>query len=142
MKKREKKKQWWNHIEIEEDPEVKRLMPGIEVKWLITEDTVEGDSMASVNRCIFPPRSGHCKHLHKDGEEVCYIIKGCLSGGYTDENGENVETELKPGTAIFFKKGQVHWVNNSFDEQAEFISIYFGAPSFNKSGYVEIESGR
>ena len=134
------KKQTWHHSEIEEDPEVKRLMPGFEVKWLITEETVEGDTMASFNRCIFPPRSAHYKHTHTNSEEVVYVIKGRVVNGHTNDEGKDVEVVCGEGTATFAKKGQPHWTANPFDEPAEFVSCYFGAPSLEKSGYVDMRT--
>ncbi len=115
-------------------------MPGFEVKWMVTEDTVEGDTMAVMNRCVFPPRSYHYKHKHEYAEEIVYVIQGRVTNGHNDENGNNVEETCGAGTVTFVKKGQPHWTNNPFNEPAEFMSCYFGVSSLEKSGYVDMRT--
>jgi quercetin dioxygenase-like cupin family protein len=115
-------------------------MPGFEVKWLVTDKTVDEDTMAVMNRFIFPPRSFHYKHRHENAEEIVYVIRGRVTNGHTEENGEDVEEVCRPGTVTFVRKGEPHWTNNPFNEPAEFISCYFGVLNLEKSGYVDMRS--
>ena len=131
------KKQAWHYSEIPEDPAVKELMPGFEIEYMITGDTVEGNDLAVFGHCVFPPKSAHNKHQHMNAAECVYTIKGKVINGYTTENGD-VETVCPAGTVAFAQPGQIHWVVNPFDEPAEFVFAYFGCNSVNNSGYVDV----
>jgi oxalate decarboxylase/phosphoglucose isomerase-like protein (cupin superfamily) len=132
-----KKRPVWNYMEIPDDPEVLEIMPGFEIQYMITEDTVEDNDAAVFGHCIFPPKSGHYKHKHTNAPEVMYVIKGKLVTGVTTEEGD-VETVCGPGTASYVKKGQTTWCRNPFDEPVEFIFAYFGCSSLEKSGMVDM----
>lgn len=134
------KKQTWHYSEFPEDPEVTRLMPGFEIQYMITRDSVEDDTMTVFGHCVFPPRSNHYNHRHRDAEEVVYVIKGRVVNGSIDEKGNVGEKECGPGTATFVKKGQPHWTNNPFDEPAEFVFAYYGVPHIDDSGYEDLRT--
>jgi oxalate decarboxylase/phosphoglucose isomerase-like protein (cupin superfamily) len=135
------KKQVWHYGEFPEDPEASALMPGFEIQYMITKDHVENDTGAVFGHCMFPPRSSHYAHKHTATEEVVYVIKGKVVNGCVDEKGNRVETECGPGMATFVKKSQVHWTRNPYDEPCEFVFAYYGAPSLNDSGYVDLQKG-
>jgi oxalate decarboxylase/phosphoglucose isomerase-like protein (cupin superfamily) len=132
------KKQVWHFSEIEEDEETARLMPGFEIQYIITEDTVENNSNTVFGHCIFPPKSQHFPHRHMAATEVVYVISGRVVNGSVDENGVITETECKPGMATFVEKGQIHWTRNPYDEPAEFAFAYYGASSLANSDYVDL----
>lgn len=45
-----------------------------------------------------------------------------------------------PGTAICASRGQAHWHKNPFDEPCEFVGMYCGCSSLEKSGYVDMRT--
>lgn len=132
------KKQVWHYSEIKTDEETKRLMPGFEIQYIITDDHVEDNNKTVFGHCVFPPRSQHFPHKHLAAEEVVYVISGRVVNGAVDEDGNMVEHECGPGTATFVKQGQIHWTRNPYDEHAEFVYAYYGAPSLAKSEYVDL----
>lgn len=133
------KKQVWHFSEIGTDEETRRLMPGFEIQYIITDETVEDDNKAVFGHCVFPPRSQHFPHKHLAAEEVVYVIKGRVVNGSVDENGVGTEHECGPGVATFVKQGQIHWTRNPYDEPCEFVYAYYGAPSLSKSEYVDLK---
>ncbi|MGA2480722.1 MAG: cupin domain-containing protein [Spirochaetia bacterium] len=138
---RPKKKHAWHYTEIPEDPEVAEIMPGFEIEYMLTDRTVEGNDSGVLGHCIFPPRSGHHKHKHVHAPEAMYVIKGKLVIGVTTEEGD-VETVCPAGTALWVKKGQTTWCRNPFDEPTEFIFVYYGVPSLEASGEVDMRPPR
>lgn len=132
------KKQVWHYSEIKTDEETKRLMPGFEIQYIITEDTVEGNEDTVFGHCVFPPKSQHFPHKHLAAEEVVYVISGRVVNGSVDENGVITEHECGPGVATFVKRGQIHWTRNPYDEHCEFVYAYYGAPSLKASEYVDL----
>ena len=133
------KKNFWHYKECPEDPKVTELMPGFEIQYFITEDTVpDNDNMVFIHS-IFPKGGVHHKHKHMNSNEIAYLVKGrCIDGVTID--GKDVEQVIGPGTAVWASRGQVHWHRNPFDEPFEFIGVYSGAPSIEKSGYVDLRT--
>lgn len=131
-----KKKHVWNYSEIPNDAQTEELYPGIDVKFIITENNVEGNDSAVFAHCFFPPNSGHHKHRHTKAPEMMYVIKGRLIAGVTTEEGD-IETVLEPGKAIFVKKNQITWCRNPFDETVEFVSSYYGVGSHEESDEID-----
>jgi quercetin dioxygenase-like cupin family protein len=134
------KKGIWHYSEIPEDEEVAKLMPGFQIQYMITEDNCEGDTKAIFGHCVFPPRSQHFPHRHTTAEETVYVVSGRVVNGEVDEDGIVSETECRAGTATFVRQGRIHWTRNPYDEPAEFVFAYFGSPSLEKSGYVDLAS--
>ncbi|MCL5961531.1 MAG: cupin domain-containing protein [Chloroflexi bacterium] len=134
------KKPVWHYSEIPIDAEAAAMMPGMEIQYMITEDTVVGDSQTVFGHCVFPPRVRHSKHLHLKAEEVVYVVRGRVVNGFTNEKGEDIEVECGPGQACFAKRGQIHWTANPFDEPVEVVFGYFGCSSLAKSGYVDLRT--
>jgi len=133
------KKQVWHFSEIGTDEETRRLMPGFEIQYIITDETTEGNDKSVFGHCVFPPRSQHFPHKHLAAEEVVYVIKGRVVNGSVDEDGKMTEYECGPGMATFVKQGQIHWTRNPYDEPCEFVYAYYGAPSLQKSRYVDLK---
>ncbi|MGA2480723.1 MAG: cupin domain-containing protein [Spirochaetia bacterium] len=131
------KKQVWHYSEIETDEETRRLMPGFEIQYMITNENCYDDTMAVFGHCVFPPHSQHFPHRHQIAEEVVYVIRGQVVNGAVEENGRVVEYICGPGEATLAKKGQIHWTRNHFEELAEFVFSYYGTARLNESGYVD-----
>jgi len=130
------KKNFWHYKEIPQDPKVTELMPEFELQYVITEDTVPNNKTTLWNHSIFPAGAKHRKHKHMNADEVAYVVKGqCIAGVTID--GKDVEQVCGPGTAIWASRGQVHWHKNPFDEPCEFVGVYCGCSSLEKSGYVD-----
>ena len=133
------KKNFWHYKEIPQDAKVKELMPEFKLEYVITEDTVPNNSSLVWNHSIFPAGAMHHKHKHMNADEVAYVVKGqCIAGVTID--GKDVEMVCGPGTAIWAAKGQVHWHKNPFDEACEFVGVYCGCSSLEKSGYVDLRN--
>ena len=136
-----KKKQSWNWREIPDEPGLDKLMPGFEVQYIITSDTVEGNDNAIFGHAVFPPKASHDKHQHLNASEVAYTVKGKVVNGMTTPEGD-VETICTEGQATFVKKGEVHWTRNPYDEPAEVIFAYYGCKSREDSGYVDLRENQ
>src|ERR1700728_3051618 len=95
------RKQVWHYSEIETDDETQRLMPGFEVQYMITDETVRGNDEAVFGHCLFPPRTQHFAHKHLKAAEVVYVVKGRVVNGGVEEDGTIVEYECGVGMAIF-----------------------------------------
>ncbi|WP_426323214.1 cupin domain-containing protein [Microbacterium sp. E-13] len=132
------KKTVWHFDEIEEDEETARLMPGFEIQYIITDETTENNNETVFGHCVFPPNSQHFPHRHLAAAEVVYVISGRVVNGSVTEDGTISETECGPGMATFVPKRQIHWTRNPYDEPAEFVFAYYGAPSLEKSVYVDL----
>lgn len=132
------KKPVWQYGEFPEDPEVTRLMPGFEIQYMIDEDHVEHNERAVFGHCVFPPVSQHSPHRHTEADELVYVVSGRVVNGQVDEDGVATEYECPAGTATFVARGRIHWTRNPFDEPAEFVFAYYGAPSLDKSGLVDL----
>lgn len=133
------KKHFWHYKEIPKDPKVAELMPEIDLQYVITEDTVPDNNTVVWNHSIFPPGAQHHKHKHMNADEVAYVVKGrCIAGVTID--GKDYEQVCCEGTAIWAKRGQPHWHRNPFDEPCEFVGVYVGCSSLEKSGYVDLRT--
>ncbi len=134
------KKNFWHYKEVPEDPKVKELMPEFEIQYFITEDTVPNNDNMVFIHSIFPTGGAqHHRHKHMNANEIAYVVKGrCIAGVNID--GKDVEQVCGPGTAIWASRGQVHWHRNPFDEPCEFIGVYSGVASIEKSGYVDLRT--
>ena len=131
------KKYAWNYKEIPDDPGMDDLIPGFEIQYIITGDTVPDNDKAIFGHCVFPPRSAHYKHQHLNAIECVYTIRGKVINGFTTPDGD-VETVCEPGTVAYAPQGSVHWTRNPFDEEAEFVFAYYGCNSVDDSGYVDL----
>ncbi len=132
------KKQVLHFSEIGTDEETARLMPGFEIQYIVTDETVNNDCHSVFGHCVFPPKSQHFAHKHMVAEEVVYVIKGRVVNGSVDEQGVATEHECGPGVATFVKKGQIHWTRNPYDEPCEFVFAYYNTTSLHKSQYVDL----
>jgi len=100
---------------------------------LIDKDTVGAEDITFAY-CRFEAKTSvHKKHIHKDAEEVIYILSGRGMSGVGD-----TEMEMGQGDTMFIPRGAVHWFYNPFDEPVEMIFIYT-RPSLKSAGYKVVE---
>ena len=100
---------------------------------LIDKNTV-GVQDITFAYCRFEAKtSTHKKHIHKDAEEVIYILSGKGMSGLGDK-----EVEMVKGDTMFVPRGAIHWFYNPFEEPVEMIFIYT-RPSLKSAGYQIVE---
>jgi quercetin dioxygenase-like cupin family protein len=100
---------------------------------LVDEGTVGAEDITFAH-CRFEAKTSlHKKHVHKDAEEVIYILSGKGLSGL----GET-EVEMHQGDTMFVPRGAVHWFYNPFDEPVEMIFVYT-RPSLKSAGYQIVE---
>ncbi len=100
---------------------------------LVDKDTVGAEDITFAY-CKFEARtSSHKKHIHKDAEEVIYILSGKGISGVKD-----TEIEMKQGDTMFVPRGVVHWFYNPFSEPVEMVFSYTRS-SLKSAGYKVVE---
>lgn len=100
---------------------------------LVDKDTVGAEDITFAY-CKFEARTAtHKKHIHKDAEEVIYILSGKGISGLID-----TEVEMNPGETMFVPRGAVHWFYNPFDAPVEMLFVYT-RPSLQSAGYRVVE---
>lgn len=100
---------------------------------LVDKDTVGAEDITFAH-CTFEARTAtHKKHIHKDAEEVIYILSGKGISGLID-----TEVEMNPGETMFVPRGAVHWFYNPFDAPVEMLFVYT-RPSLQSAGYRVVE---
>jgi len=100
---------------------------------LVDKDTVGAEDITFAY-CKFEAEiSSHKKHIHKDAEEVIYILSGKGISGI----GET-EVEMSRGDTMFVPRGAVHWFYNPFAEPVEMLFIYT-RNSLKSAGYAVVE---
>jgi mannose-6-phosphate isomerase-like protein (cupin superfamily) len=100
---------------------------------LVDKDTMGAEDITFAYCKFDALTSSHKKHVHKDAEEVIYILSGKGMSGVIDK-----EVEMKKGDTMFVPRGAVHWFYNPFPEPVEMIFIYT-KPSLKSAGYEIIE---
>jgi quercetin dioxygenase-like cupin family protein len=100
---------------------------------LVDKDTVGAEDITFAY-CRFEAKtSTHKKHIHKDAEEVIYLLSGRGISGL-----DETEVEMAQGDTMFVPRGVVHWFYNPFDEPVEMIFVYT-RPSLKSAGYQIVE---
>ena len=100
---------------------------------LVDKDTVGAEDITFAYCRFEAETSSHKKHIHKDAEEVIYILSGRGISGVGD-----TEVEMKQGDTMFVPRGAVHWFYNPSPEPVEMIFVYT-RPSLKSAGYVIVE---
>jgi quercetin dioxygenase-like cupin family protein/multimeric flavodoxin WrbA len=96
---------------------------------LVDEYTVGAEDITFAYCKFDAGTSLHKKHIHKDAEEVIYILAGKGMSGIGD-----TEKEMSRGDTMYVPRGEVHWFHNPFDEPVEMLFIYT-RPSLKSAGY-------
>lgn len=100
---------------------------------LVDEKTVGAEDITFAY-CRFEAKTAtHKRHVHKDAEEVIYILSGKGISGVQD-----TEVEMRQGETMFVPRGAVHWFYNPFDEPVEMLFVYT-RPSLHSAGYKVVE---
>jgi uncharacterized RmlC-like cupin family protein len=76
-----------------------------------------------------PKIAYHKKHIHKDAEELMYVLSGRSISGVGDQ-----EFIKEKGDTVWVPRGVVHWGYNPFDEPVEFLFVYT-RPTLESAGY-------
>ena len=117
---------------VHEDDVKELALPGRHLRWLVT---AEGLDAKCSSACVVRIPAGQTvkpAHSHPNGEEVIYIIRG---SGRVFIDGE-VEA-VREGTAVLFRQGSVHMLQNSGEEEMKVICFY--APPSDLSTYKFFE---
>lgn len=100
---------------------------------LVDQKTVGAEDITFAY-CRFEAKtSAHKKHVHKDAEEVIYILSGKGISGVNES-----EVEMQQGETMFVPRGAVHWFYNPFDQPVEMLFVYT-RPSLHAAGYTIVE---
>jgi quercetin dioxygenase-like cupin family protein len=75
----------------------------MDVRWLLTRDTVGARSTRSFGITVFPPGSKHDIHRHPNAEEFEYLVSGHGIARVGD-----ADVELGPGEVVFVPKNDYH----------------------------------
>ena len=100
---------------------------------LVDKDTVGAEDITFAYCKFEAAISSHKKHIHKDAEEVIYILSGKGISGI----GET-EVEMSRGDTMLVPRGAVHWFYYPFDDPVEMIFVYT-KPSLKSAGYEIVE---
>ncbi len=100
---------------------------------LVDKDTVGAEDITFAYCKFEAGTSLHKKHIHRDAEEVIYILAGKGISGIGD-----TEKEMRRGDTMFVPRGEVHWFHNPFDEPVEMLFVYT-RPSLKSAGYEIVE---
>lgn len=100
---------------------------------LIDEKTVGAEDITFGHSKFEPHTSVHRKHIHREAEEIMYMLKGRGISGVNE-----TETEIGPGDTVWVPRAAVHWFYNPFDEPCEFIFIYT-RKSLKDAGYQMVK---
>ena len=100
---------------------------------LVDKDTVGAEDITFAFCRFEAMTSSHKKHVHKNAEEVIYILSGRGISGVGD-----TEVEMKQGDTMFVPRGAVHWFYNPFLEPVEMLFAYT-RPSLQSAGYRIVE---
>lgn len=104
------------------------------VKWLLSEETV-GCRSAVLYKAVIKAGAAHEKHLHRNADELVYIISGKGRHGQGNE-----EWDTEPGDSYYIPRGMVHWsYGTDPDDPVTLIGAWVGAGSLEDTGYEFIE---
>ncbi len=108
-------------------------LEGAERIVLVDEETV-GAKNITFAYCRFEAKTSyHKKHVHKNSEEVMYILSGKGFSGVGKK-----EFEIGAGDTIWIPRGEVHWAYNPFEEPLEMLFLYT-CPTLKAAGYEIVE---
>jgi quercetin dioxygenase-like cupin family protein len=96
---------------------------------LIDKDTVGAEDITFAYIKYETKMAFHKRHVHKDAEEIIYIVSG--KGMVGVGNDEFVAVK---GDTIWVPRGEIHWVYNPFDEPLENLFLYTRA-TLESAGY-------
>jgi mannose-6-phosphate isomerase-like protein (cupin superfamily) len=117
---------------IAEDSILALDLPGRQLRWLMTEETVGAKHCSMCMILVAPGETVRPAHSHPNGEEVIYIVQGAGKVMI-----EGVVEPVQAGTAVLFPQGKVHMLRNT--GAIEMKVICFFAPATNLENYKLFE---
>jgi uncharacterized cupin superfamily protein len=69
---------------------------------------------------LLPGRRASAPHLHKECEEIIYVMRGTL---FAIEGTEEISLEAGEAVCFYPHECQLHYVENRSEEEAEFLVI-------------------
>jgi len=92
-------------LKIVHESDVQEIqVPGRYLRWIADSHSLQPQFLTSCVMRVLPGETVKPAHSHPQGEELIYVISG---NGKVYVDGE-VEP-LKPGTAVLFQKGSIHY---------------------------------
>src|SRR5215831_15027895 len=98
-------------------------LPGRNLRWLVTPDSLNAKNMSVCMIRVPPGETVRPAHSHPNGEEVIHIIQG---SGRVMIDG--VVESVKQGCAVLFPQGAVHMLQNSGKEEMK-VACFFAPPT-------------
>jgi quercetin dioxygenase-like cupin family protein len=107
-------------------------LPGRQLRWLMTQDTVGAQHCSMCVIKVAPGETVRPAHSHPNGEEVIYIVQGAGKVMI-----EGVVEPVQAGSAVLFPQGKVHMLRNT--GVTEMKVVCFFAPATNLENYKLFE---
>jgi quercetin dioxygenase-like cupin family protein len=107
-------------------------LPGRQLRWLMTEETVGAQRCSMCMIRVAPGETVRPAHSHPNGEEVIYIVHG--SGKVMIEG---VVEPVQAGSAVLFLQGKVHMLRNTGTTEMKVVCFF--APATNLENYKLFE---
>ena len=107
-------------------------LPGRQLRWLMTQDTVGAQHCSMCMIQVAPGETVRPAHSHPNGEEVIYIVQGAGKVMI-----EGVVEPVQAGSAVLFPQGKVHMLRNT--GVTEMKVVCFFAPATNLENYKLFE---
>jgi quercetin dioxygenase-like cupin family protein len=117
---------------IPEDSIAALDLPGRQLRWLMTKETVGAEHCSMCMIKVAPGETVRPAHSHPNGEEVIYIVQG--AGNVMIEG---VVEPVQAGSAVLFPQGKVHMLRNT--GVTEMKVVCFFAPATNLENYKLFE---
>jgi quercetin dioxygenase-like cupin family protein len=112
-------------------------LPGRRLSWMVTQDTSRANTVSAqhCSMCMIKVQPGQTvkpAHSHPNGEEVIYIVSG--SGRVWIEG--KIEP-VKAGSAVLFRQGHVHMLQNNGTEEMKVVCFFAPATDLNNYKFYE-----
>jgi quercetin dioxygenase-like cupin family protein len=118
------------HTINEKDVQKNKLM-GRDYKLMFNQSVLGVKNLCGVVS-FFPAKMHAPGHIHKDAEEVIYVLKG---NGYLTIG--NKKENISPGTVGYIPKGKPHSINNTGNETIKLYCVF--SPPIKIGNYKDIQ---
>ncbi len=117
-------------VPIDETLRADRGWVDMQVRWLVTADTV-GAEQTVIGRTVLRPGAKHDIHRHPNAEEWEFVISGSAIKHVGDES-----LHLSAGDVVFVPKNVYHGLENASEtEPVVTLWGYSGAATLEQAGY-------
>jgi len=104
------------------------------IKWLLCQETV-GCQSAVLFKAVIRAGAAHEKHIHRQADELIYIIQGKGRHGQGEE-----EWDVGAGDSYFIPRGLTHWAYGTDPgDPLTLVGTYVGGGSLAETGYEFVE---